>query len=125
MIARERYLRTMQFLPVDRVPLIEWPIRGATMQRWISEGYPEGTDPHVFFSLDTNTLEIPVNLGMYPKFDEEILLVDGEYKIWRDELGAIRKDFSQNATPATARLTPKQKPALLATRTLIGPPSFQ
>lgn len=99
MNARERYLRTMQFQPVDRVPLIEWPIRGATMSRWVAEGYPEGVDPQAFFSLDTNTLEIPVNLGMHPKFTEEILSVEGDYKIWRDELGAIRKDFLKNATP--------------------------
>ena len=59
MIPRERYLRTMTFQPVDRVPLIEWPIRGATMARWIGEGYPEGVDPQTFFSLDTNTLEVP------------------------------------------------------------------
>ena len=99
MIARERYLRTLCFQPVDRVPLIEWPIRGATMQRWISEGYPEGISPQEFFSLDSNTLQIPVNLGMYPKFTEEILSVDERYKIWRDELGAVRKDFLSDATP--------------------------
>lgn len=99
MIARERYLRTLRFQSVDRVPLIEWPIRGATMQRWISEGYPEGIAPQEFFSLDSNTLQIPVNLGMYPKFTEEILSTDENYKIWRDELGAVRKDFLRDATP--------------------------
>jgi len=99
MTQRERYLRTLRFEPVDRVPLIEWPIRGATMQRWISEGYPEGVDPQVFFSLDTNALEAPIELGMYPKFPEEILSVEGNYKIWRDELGAVRKDFLKDATP--------------------------
>jgi len=97
--ARERYLRTLQFMPVDRVPLIEWPIRGATMQRWISEGYPEGIPPQEFFSLDSNTLQVPIDLGMYPKFTEEIISVDGNYKIWRDELGAVRKDFLRDATP--------------------------
>lgn len=99
MIPRERYLRTMTFQPVDRVPLIEWPIRGATMARWIGEGYPEGIDPQTFFSLDTNTLEVPVNLGMHPKFEPQILSEDQNYKIWRDELGATRKDFAKDATP--------------------------
>jgi len=99
MNARERYLRTLTFQSVDRVPLIEWGVRGATMRRWIAEGYPENVPTQEFFSLDSSTLEAPIELGMYPKFQEEILSIQGDYKIWRDELGAVRKDFLRTENP--------------------------
>ena len=94
MTTRERYLRTLQFQPVDRVPLVEWPIRGATMARWVSEGYPEGVPSQEFFSLDTNNIYVPLNLGMHPKFDVEVISIEGDHKIWRDELGATRLDLA-------------------------------
>lgn len=93
MTARERFLNLMLFMPVDRLPLVEWPIRGATMRRWISEGYPEGMASEDYFGLDRLGHEIPVHLGMMPAFTPETLRIEGEYKIWRDELGAIRRDY--------------------------------
>ena len=93
MTARERYLRTLLFKPVDRIPLVEWPIRGATMKAWIEQGYPGGVPTVTFFGLDPPQLDVPINMGMYPLFEEKILEMTAEYKIWQDELGAIRKDF--------------------------------
>ena len=66
MIARERYIRTMRFEPVDRVPLIEWPIRGATMRRWIAEGYPEGiqrSEEQARLLSRRSSLHMPYKLG--------------------------------------------------------------
>ena len=99
MNSRERLLRTLSFQSVDRVPLIEWPIRGATMREWIAQGYPEGTDPLHFFALEPYCIGIPIDTGMLPKFTEETLEEHGPYKIWRDELGAIRKDFINTENP--------------------------
>jgi len=31
MTPRERFINALLFKPVDRIPLVEWPIRGATM----------------------------------------------------------------------------------------------
>mgnify|MGYP000773921438 CR=1 FL=1 len=99
MLLRERFIRAVTFQPVDRVPLIEWPIRGSTMAAWISQGYPQGISPTEYFNLDTSPIEAPVELGMYPKFKEKLLEHDEHYKIWRDELGAVRKDFINDDTP--------------------------
>jgi len=93
MISRERYLNTLLFKPVDRIPLVEWPIRGATLEAWVTQGYPKGVPPITFFNLDPMQLDVPINMGMHPEFDEEVLEVVGDYKIWRDNQGAIRKDF--------------------------------
>ncbi len=99
MSARERLTRTLGFQSVDRVPLVEWPIRGATMREWLKQGYPEGVSPQDFFDLDCYGVGVPINFGMVPAFEEEILSEGGGYKIWRDNLGAIRKDFVSDENP--------------------------
>ncbi len=99
MNGRERFINALSFKPVDRVPLVEWPIRGSTMARWIKEGYPEGVSPQEFFGLDTLSIAVPINMGMYPQFEEKILEKTDRYKIWQDNLGAVRKDFSNDETP--------------------------
>jgi hypothetical protein len=99
MLCRERTMNALTFRPVDRLPLVEWPIRRSTMDAWIGQGYPEGVDPQTYFSLDTLHIGVPVSFGMRPPFEEEVLERTGEYKIWRDALGAVRKDFVGDATP--------------------------
>lgn len=99
MFCRERLIKTLKFEPIDRIPLIEWPVRTSTMREWIKQGYPEGIVPEVFFNLDTSYLNVPIDVGMYPLFEEKILEQDENYKIWQDSLGAIRKDFLKDATP--------------------------
>ncbi len=99
MLCRERFIKTLTFQPVDRIPLMEWPIRQSTMAAWILQGYPEGTSFQEYFSLDTSYLYVPINTGMYPFFEEKILEQTGDYKIWQDMLGAVRKDFLKDATP--------------------------
>lgn len=99
MQCRERFLRTLMFKSVDRIPLVEWDIRKATMDAWILQGYPEGVSPQSFFSWDTNYINMPINTRMYPAFEEIIIEKTDQYKIWQDNLGAIRKDFLLDATP--------------------------
>ena len=99
MEVRERFLRTMRFQSVDRVPLVEWPIRPATMQAWVKQGYPEGVSPRDFFGLDTFHIDVPIDMGLRPRFQEKIIEQNVQYKIWQDDLGAIRKDFNHNLTP--------------------------
>ncbi len=99
MNSRERLVNTFLFKPVDRAPRIEWPIREATMRRWISEGYPEGVSQTEYFKLDEPMAGIPVNMGMLPPFTERLIEQQGRYKIWQDELGALRKDFADTEHP--------------------------
>jgi len=93
MTPKQRMINALSFKPIDRIPLIEWPIRGSTMKAWIKQGYPEGMDAEVYFNLDPYYIGIPINLAMHPSFEPKVLEEDDIYKIWRDELGAVRKDF--------------------------------
>ena len=99
MLPRQRYLNTLMFKPVDRIPLMEWPIRKSTMDVWIEQGYPENIPPQEFFNLDTQHINVPIDMSLLPRFEERIIEKNDDYKIWQDDLGAIRKDFLKDATP--------------------------
>ncbi len=99
MLQRERYIRTLTFQAVDRPPLVEWPIRTGTMNAWLAQGYPKGVEPARLFGLDTLEIGPPIQGGMLPAFEETILEDNGQYRIWQDALGAVRKDFSADSTP--------------------------
>ena len=99
MAPRARYLNALQFRPVDRIPMMEWGIREATLRAWVKQGYPPENDQKGYFDLDTWQTGVGINTGMNPPFEERVLEETGEYKIWIDPLGAKRKDFKVLPTP--------------------------
>lgn len=99
MNTRRRFIDTLKFKPVDRIPLVEWPIREATMREWVKQGYPGQISPAEFFGMDTIWIHAPFNIRMLPLFDGKIIEEDENYKIWIDELGATRKDFKNDENP--------------------------
>jgi uroporphyrinogen decarboxylase len=96
MTERERFIKTMTFQPVDRVPNHElgyWP---QAYDRWLTEGLPpdafkmnwfEGED---FLHLDRREF-VPVNLGMIPGFDYEVLEETDRHIIARHGTGYVTK----------------------------------
>ena len=99
MLQKERYMNTLKFQPADRIPLVEWPVREATMREWVNQGYPAGMSTQEFFGLDAGYVSVPVNMGLHPAFTPVVLEQNEKYKIWTDHLGARRQDFLQDATP--------------------------
>ena len=53
----------------------------------------------ILFDLDPLYLNVPISFGMYPEFEEKTLEEDGRYRIWQDNTGAVRKDFSEIENP--------------------------
>lgn len=99
MDARERMVKTLKFQRIDRIPLVEWPIRESTMREWLKQGYPEGINPTDYFSMDTIWIDVPFDIRMLPRFEEKIIEQTDRYKIWIDDLGALRKDFTDIENP--------------------------
>jgi len=96
---RERYVRTMHFQPVDRVPNWEDGPQEQTLQRWYGEGMPRGTDLErgswcyygsEFFELDRQGY-VDVDMGFLPLFDPEVLWDDEKYEIKRSIHGFVSK----------------------------------
>ena len=99
MNSKDRLMNTLLFKPVDRIPLVEWNVRKATIREWVKQGYPEDANQKSFFDLDPFYQYVPILLGMYPEFEEKTLEEDDKYRIWQDNTGAIRKDFVQIENP--------------------------
>ena len=128
MNTRERFLALMNFQEPDRNFVWEFGYWAGTVRRWYREGLPqikglpdeipEGSglfaecagvplrryttyDVHDYFKMDPYLVRIPLNIGAYPPFEEKIIEDHGDWYIWQDWDGAIRKDIKDRTTLPT------------------------
>lgn len=125
MNSRERFLATMNFEPADRAPLWEFGFWGGTIRRWYAEGLPRkygipdwvapgqgvrgggaawdhtrarDLDVQESLGLDAGMRRIPLNIYFAPLFDAEVLEEHGDWFLWRDEDGIVKRDMKDKAT---------------------------
>jgi uroporphyrinogen-III decarboxylase len=104
MTARERYIQTLKFGKVDRIPFMPGGPRESTLKRWYGEGLPENepwmnvlcreigieperTQPQVWHGVETR---------MMPVFEEKVLEhKDGHYIVqdWMGNITEISDEF--------------------------------
>jgi uroporphyrinogen-III decarboxylase len=129
--SRERFLACMNFEPVDRAPLWEFGYWAGTLHRWYAEGLsrkhgipdwlapgqgvrgsgaawdntrPRALDVEETLGLDAGMRRIPLNIYFAPTFQTEVLEDHGDWFLWRDEDGIIKRDMKDKATlPAFVR----------------------
>lgn len=112
MNARERFVKTMHFKPVDRIPLWTWGYWHETIKRWREEGLPrefyreeslgfekseggaEQERVKEFFGLD-NWESIGIYSGMIPPFDEQIIEENDRCRIIIDKDGIKKEEFKE------------------------------
>ncbi|MFC1993420.1 uroporphyrinogen decarboxylase family protein [Chloroflexota bacterium] len=119
MNARERYLAVMNFEEVDRTLLWEFAYWASAVRRWYKEGLPKvkgipedvpdgwsmfaecgGTpigrptdeDVHNYFGMDPAIVRVPLKIGAYPPYEEKIIEDHGDWYIWQDGEGCLRRD---------------------------------
>ena len=101
MTARERWNAIFKFEKFDRVFNCEFGWWKDTLKRWHSEGLPEEIDTNEkgdkYFNFDP-VGGIPVNLGLIPNFEEEIIEETDSYVIKRDTTGVISKVFKDGTS---------------------------
>jgi uroporphyrinogen decarboxylase len=90
MNARERFLRTMHFEPVDRPYLLPQWVFPDTIRRWYHEGLPADIHFNAYFGFDRYE-HVPVNLSPLTTEKEEVIEEDAETKVVRDPLGGVRR----------------------------------
>ncbi|MCL4535589.1 MAG: hypothetical protein M1370_10580 [Bacteroidetes bacterium] len=115
----ERFQAVMSFEPVDRTLLWEFGYWGGAIRRWYDEGLPrrsgipaevgyaEGVgaeltgqmpgryldrDVHNYLGFDDEVHRIPLNNYLCPAFEPEVLEDHGEWQVWRDERGVVKRD---------------------------------
>jgi len=100
MTDRERWLGTLRFEKVDRVPDLEFFAWNETIERWANEGM-EG---YTGFDNYLGTDEVGwgphpmVATGMYPSFERKVLEDKGDHVIVRDAEGAICEESKVHAS---------------------------
>ena len=104
MNGRERFLRCMQFKPVDRVHNWEVGPWSQTIDRWHEEGLPwdvhvprDFWDGNEFFGLD-RIASLDINLDFLPEYDEIIVEeTDRYFMSWRTD-GILTKAMKEGTS---------------------------
>ena len=90
---RELFADIMHYRTFDRMPVFHWTGWGETVARWRAEGLPEGVSEHEYFQATPLCTGIPINLGLYPLFEEEVLEENESWVIMRQNDGVIAQLF--------------------------------
>lgn len=99
MNARERWLATAEFRPVDRAFLLAPWMWGSTLARWQDEGLPTKVDLADYFHTDQEDGAPIVTHNPYgtpcliPPLERKILSETEEYQVIRDECGNTLRIF--------------------------------
>jgi uroporphyrinogen decarboxylase len=98
MTNRERYLACFRFQPVDRAPFWDFGYWKETPEVWRSQGLPETvTDLETFFGFDS-THAVPVNTGLIPAFQWEVLGEDEGTRVIRDSAGVVQRESTRGSS---------------------------
>jgi uroporphyrinogen decarboxylase len=100
----ERFYRVYTYQDVDRPPDIEFGYWPQTIRRWLSEGMPVDLSddeqkqmfpPRLdrFFGFEPEGHGIDLQLGMHPRFTEEVLEHRGSSVIMRDTAGVLAERY--------------------------------
>jgi hypothetical protein len=85
----------------DRMPVYHWTGWPETMKRWHNEGFPRGMPEHQFFDAASPIgYALPINLGLYPLFEEKTLEETENCRIFQQDDGVIAQHYKdQSALP--------------------------
>jgi uroporphyrinogen-III decarboxylase len=106
MTQRERFINTMEYNPVDRVPNHEVGVWGQTIDRWEKEGlniydlHWDWFTGEEFFDMDAREY-IDVNYGMLPPFQTKIIEKTDRYEIIRHANGIVSKALVEGTAHGT------------------------
>ncbi len=102
MTHRERFLRTLNYEPVDRRPLYLAGPWHDTLVRWRKEGLPaDVTDVHDYLGVKSfgyRMTNITPVAGLYPPFKERVLREEGEFVFKIDGYGRIVRAFKDHTS---------------------------
>ena len=92
MTNRERFVRIMNYQPVDRLPVMAVePYEQLAIERWHGEGLPAGHTPEGFLGMSQLVHVGGVGLNPFPAFDEITIAEDDEYIVQTTGMGATVK----------------------------------
>jgi len=98
MTSRVLWQNIMHYRGFDRMPVVHWEMWPETYERWHAEGMPETADLHRFFKAAPHMSMIGLNLDLLPAFETEVIEETGDYRIYRDSVGVIQKEWKHKSS---------------------------
>jgi uroporphyrinogen decarboxylase len=101
MNAKERYLATAAFKPVDRTFLLPPWVWNETLERWRKEGLPKDARLHEAFQTDVEA-GFPLAMQgwagphLHPPLERKVLSETDDYVVIRDEEGNVTRKFKND-----------------------------
>ncbi len=106
MTDRQRFCSVMEFKKVDRIPNYELGLWGQTIQEWFQQGLPQDAlyfswfEGEPYFKIDRRAFA-PINIGMIPAFEYEVLEEDERTITARHENGIVTKALKEGTVRGT------------------------
>ncbi len=91
---RERFIRTLKYLPCDYLPLYPEPVWSTTLATWKKQGLPENVTLEEYFGLEPLPFVYAgPNTNIFPPFEEKLLHQDEKQIIKIDRYGRTVRDY--------------------------------
>lgn len=94
---RELFNQIMHYGEFDRMPVVHWTTWPETHQEWLEQGLPEDVSENEYLDADPMWSGVPINVGLYPQFEEEVIEETDEYRIFRQGDGVIAQDWKNKS----------------------------
>jgi uroporphyrinogen decarboxylase len=97
MTPRELFHAIMFYEGFDRMPVMHWAGWTETDRRWQEEGLPRDGEVHAFLDAVPMPPPVPVENGLFPRFEEETLEETPEYRIFRQADGVVAQHWKDRS----------------------------
>ena len=101
MNTRHLFNAVMHYQDYDRMPVFHWGGWGETLARWHGEGLPQDVTEHAYFDAAPLSFGLPINLDLFPLFEETVLEETASWVIKRQQDGVIAKLFKGKSSIPT------------------------
>jgi hypothetical protein len=90
---RQLWQSIMHYNEFDRMPAVHWTTWPETHKEWLDQGLPENMAEHDYLGAWRMWAGVPVNLGLYPPFEEKTIEETDSYRIFRQSDGVIAQHW--------------------------------
>ena len=104
---KERFVNTLTFKEVDRVPLLEIAVWAQTRERWIHEGMPEDANTSFMYHGSEHfgmegyeSIQLDA-ISPYPPQETRVLEETEEYLLFVDNIGRTRRALKRGTVGGT------------------------
>ena len=101
MTSRELFREVMFYGDYERMPLWQWVGWEELEREWDAEfvrrGLPADTSRYEYLDAEPFPIEMPINVKLYPAFEEETIEDTPKYRIFTQNDGVVAQDWKKRS----------------------------